>query len=242
MEPCRILEWDSEFFAKRIGTVERSRLTPDLVQQIDIWRRSQRVDCLYLLADPDDYITLRLATESGFRLVDVRVSLTLDRRGPVPATAASDGIAVRPAQAGEIDDLAKMARENHQDSRFFFDPCFPDEACRRLYETWLLRSSDGYADAVLAATLHGRLAGYVTLHRSQGGEEARIGLLGVDEKARGQHVGDALLTGALEWFITQGQEQVTVVTQGRNLAAQRLYQRHGFVTGSMSLWYHWWRS
>jgi len=31
-----------------------------------------------------------------------------------------------------------------------------------------------------------------------------------------------------------------VVTQGRNLAAQRLYQRNGFVTASLQLWYHRW--
>ena len=45
---------------------------------------------------------------------------------------------------------------------------------------------------------------------------------------------------ALDWFATQGVEKVTVVTQGRNGAAQRLYQRCGFVTGSIHLWYHKW--
>jgi ribosomal protein S18 acetylase RimI-like enzyme len=33
---------------------------------------------------------------------------------------------------------------------------------------------------------------------------------------------------------------VSVVTQGRNVAAQRLYQRAGFVTASTQLWYHRW--
>jgi ribosomal protein S18 acetylase RimI-like enzyme len=34
----------------------------------------------------------------------------------------------------------------------------------------------------------------------------------------------------------------TVVTQGRNIASQRLYQKHGFVTQSIQLWYHRWTS
>ena len=31
-----------------------------------------------------------------------------------------------------------------------------------------------------------------------------------------------------------------VVTQGRNIAGQRLYQRCGFLTRSVELWYHKW--
>jgi hypothetical protein len=30
------------------------------------------------------------------------------------------------------------------------------------------------------------------------------------------------------------------VTQGRNLAAQRLYQRTGFLIRDLQLWYHKW--
>ena len=34
--------------------------------------------------------------------------------------------------------------------------------------------------------------------------------------------------------------RITVVTQGRNARAQRLYQRAGFVTESVRLWFHRW--
>jgi hypothetical protein len=33
---------------------------------------------------------------------------------------------------------------------------------------------------------------------------------------------------------------VNVVTQGRNSKAQRLYERCGFLTRSVQLWYHRW--
>jgi hypothetical protein len=39
-----------------------------------------------------------------------------------------------------------------------------------------------------------------------------------------------------------GAQDVAVVTQGRNGAAQRLYQRCGFVTHALDLWYHKWYS
>jgi ribosomal protein S18 acetylase RimI-like enzyme len=34
--------------------------------------------------------------------------------------------------------------------------------------------------------------------------------------------------------------KVNVVTQGRNVRAQRLYQKSGFATDSVMLWYHKW--
>jgi RimJ/RimL family protein N-acetyltransferase len=44
----------------------------------------------------------------------------------------------------------------------------------------------------------------------------------------------------MSWFAGQDIKTVHVVTQGRNTRAQRLYQRCGFVTRSMELWYHRW--
>jgi dTDP-4-amino-4,6-dideoxy-D-galactose acyltransferase len=133
-----------------------------------------------------------------------------------------------------------MARKNHADSRFFFDPGFPREACEALYETWLRRSCEGYADAVFVVDLDDRPAGYVTCHAGRDETPGRIGLLGVGAAARGRGVGDGLLTAALDWLSERSRE-VTVVTQGRNLAAQGLYHRHGFKPQSLELWYHWWR-
>ena len=49
-----------------------------------------------------------------------------------------------------------------------------------------------------------------------------------------------LIAAAMEWFGTEGALEVDVVTQGRNLAAQRLYQRNGFVTRRFELLYHKW--
>jgi ribosomal protein S18 acetylase RimI-like enzyme len=64
--------------------------------------------------------------------------------------------------------------------------------------------------------------------------------IGVGPAARGHGVGTALVEALLSWAGSRGAERVTVVTQGRNVAAQRLYQRCGFLTRSIHLWYHHW--
>jgi hypothetical protein len=39
----------------------------------------------------------------------------------------------------------------------------------------------------------------------------------------------------------RGAATVSVVTQGRNVRAQRIYQQFGMRTRSLELWYHrWW--
>jgi ribosomal protein S18 acetylase RimI-like enzyme len=44
----------------------------------------------------------------------------------------------------------------------------------------------------------------------------------------------------VRWFSEEGVEVVSVVTQARNVRAQRLYQRYGFTTRSVKLWFHRW--
>ena len=47
--------------------------------------------------------------------------------------------------------LRAIARASHGDTRFYADPHFPDERCDDLYDTWIRRSLEGWADAVLVA-------------------------------------------------------------------------------------------
>lgn len=232
-EPARFLPWDSEFFGVRIARVLADTLTPDLLAALMAWRRVQAVDCLYFLADPNQAASLRLAEENGFHLTDVRV--TLER---VSESAAPLPAGVRPFQEGDRAALRAIARAGHRDSRFYFDGHFPPERCDDLYDTWIDRSVDGYADATLVAAVDGQAAGYITCHRDDG--EGRIGLVGVHPAYQGRSLGRALVQAALGWFSANGFSRVSVATQGRNARAQRLYQRCGFLTRSVQLWYHWW--
>jgi hypothetical protein len=44
----------------------------------------------------------------------------------------------------------------------------------------------------------------------------------------------------LHWLAEQGVPRATVVTQGRNVVAQRLYQSMGFKTSTLHCWHHLW--
>ena len=48
---CRLLEWDSEFFDCRIARLDGARLSQDQMEKVDRWCATERIDCLYFLAD-----------------------------------------------------------------------------------------------------------------------------------------------------------------------------------------------
>jgi dTDP-4-amino-4,6-dideoxy-D-galactose acyltransferase len=230
---CTLLEWDSAFFGRRIARVNGHTLTPARLAEVDAFCRTERVEGLYFLASASDDETARLAERGGFALVDIR--LTLER-----ALHAHDMSAgVRTATPQDIPALQVIARRAFTDSRFYHDPVIAVEQADALYETWIARSLEGFADVVLVSEDQGGVTGFITCRRLNA-HSGDIGLVGVRRDSAGRGLGVALTEAALSWFRMQGLQRAQVVTQGRNIAAQRLYQKCGFRTGEIALWYHRW--
>jgi ribosomal protein S18 acetylase RimI-like enzyme len=236
---CTYLEWDSAFFRRNIARVSANRLHQEDLARALVWCEAQSIDCLYFLADADDALSTQLAQQHRFDLVDVR--MTLDLRSFDTLPDADPHTSIRPCAPDDVPALRAIAKLGHRDSRFYYDPHFPNALCDTLYETWIEKSCAGDADAVLVAEDQGRLAGYISCHLDEQ-TSGRIGLVGVAAAARGKGIGLALVGQALGWFAAQDTHLVSVVTQGRNVQAQRLYQRSGFLTRSVQLWYHRWFS
>lgn len=230
--PAEILDWDTAFFGFRIARVAGGVLTPESAGEIDAWCARQDVQCLYLLCRAEDTSTIRTAEDHGYHLVDIRMTMRWQPSGE-PVEGA--GVA-RPARPEDLPALEAISRECYHDTRFYNDPGFPRPLVTRLYETWIRRSVEGWADAVLVAENHVGPCGYITCHR----QGWRIGLVGVSSRSRGEGLGRGLVARALAWFQTQRAPEVLVSTQGRNAAALRLYQRAGFVLEAIELWYHKW--
>jgi|HubBroStandDraft_1064217.scaffolds.fasta_scaffold00236_4 dTDP-4-amino-4,6-dideoxy-D-galactose acyltransferase len=231
---CEYLDWDSRFFGLRIARLNESRLTSASVTCARSWCRENQIDCLYFLADSDCAETAALARANAFQLVDIR--LTMERRldsafGPVSV--------VRPFQPADAARLRAIARVSHRDSRFYYDAQFARPRCDALYEAWIERSFAGWADAVLVAEWDGAPAGYISCHLAPSGVGS-IGLFAVAQEHRRRGLGRQLVAAALGYFGQNGMNQATIVTQGRNVASQRIYQGCGFLTQSVQLWYHCW--
>ncbi len=261
-EICQWLEWDSNFFGRQIARLNIHRLEPALIPQIMDWCSSRQIDCLYFLADADHVPTAELAARHGFQFVDIR--LTLERPCPTQALAPPKDPAlqpnvVRPYQPADLPTLRELASGLHPDSRFFVDTHFPEQRSRGLFATWIEKNCCDPQGAVFVApglsadagalslpappqrapSPTGKILGYITARRADE-HTGQIDLLGVAAEARGQGLGRELIAVSLDWMTQKGFARAIVITQGRNVPAQRLYQRCGFVTRSLQLWYHRW--
>ena len=234
--PCELLEWDSRHFQLSIGRVTSSGLSSCSTRAIEEWRDAHNVDCLYLLAPVDGLPSVRLAEDLGFRLIDLRVTLARCLDGAPPRLPHG----IRRFRDGDLPALKAMAGSLHQDSRFCIDPHFPPAQSRKLFEIWIENACTDPMHDVLVAERNRRPVGYVAIERrnSHGG---RIQLIGVEQSLHRRGIGGDLVAAASDHLAAAHASHVEVVTQGRNLAALRLYQKHGFVTAAQELWYHWWR-
>src|SRR4051794_11737286 len=142
--PCVLLEWDSAFFGFPIAKVSETILTADLARAAIEWSTARNVRCLYLLADAGSSETATIAHSLGFRMVDVRVELSV-RLAPLGGFVAQPS--VRRANESDAPALAEIARKAHYDSRFFFDGMFPKARSEDLFATWISADISGRADA-----------------------------------------------------------------------------------------------
>jgi dTDP-4-amino-4,6-dideoxy-D-galactose acyltransferase len=240
--PCERLPWDSEFFGLSIGKVNGDTLDEEQAAKVDQWAHREKITCLYFLARSDCPRSIQTAERSGFDLADIRTTFDrahLDSLGGKPPTPSQ--ISIRPAQPDDLSALQAIARTAHNDTRFFSDPHFPRAKAEALYTTWIELECQGRAQQVfVAASSSNQAKGYISCHSNSISGAGQIGLIGVSSEFRGQGLGQALVLTSLHWFAGQQASQVTVVTQGRNLAAQRLYQRSGFLIRDLQLWYHKW--
>lgn len=240
-----LLPWDSEFFGLPIGRVIPTKLSEELATRLLQEALRAGLQCLYFEASPDDPMTVIIAEKYDFSLVDVRVVLEhpFDRRpAPAPRYLLPPELIVNAPREDELPRLREISAQISYTSRFTFDQKFVRGASERLYHIWIEKACQGWANRVLVARWHeaGEAAGLIACALRD--RTAHIQLAGVHLEHRQRGVGTALVQAALDWARARQTHSMQVITQARNVPAQRLYQQMGFFTRSMTLYYHKWLS
>ena len=67
-----------------------------------------------------------------------------------------------------------------------------------------------------------------------------FGLFGISKEHQKKGLANNLLSHINNILFVKGVNKISVVTQGRNISAQRAYQKAGFISKATQLWYHKW--
>ena len=246
----RILDWDSEFFEFPVAFVTTRRLTRNIERFIKERVRANKVRFLEYCCNCHDPVSVRTAEDNGYRFVDIRVTLEKYLSSPEqfegsPSLRPSSDLEVVQASDSDLDYLIPATKSLYLDSRYFFDGHFAKDKLHQFYADWLKKSVRGDFDDCVFLIRDRRQKhrpfGFCSFRRKMSTDQvAVIGLFGIDPTAQRQGYARALLNGVFHQMYSRGFNKVEVVTQGRNLAAQRIYQKTGFVTQMMELWYHKW--
>lgn len=133
---------------------------------------------------------------------------------------------VRPEEREAVGDLRVAAYE--ADGMLKAGPDYA-EVLRRL-------GADGGGEVLVAEDADGALPGTVMLQDyrpssevARGPEETEVRALAVSPAARGRGVGHALVEAVVERSAAEGAHRVVLSTQPTMAAAQRIYERRGFL-------------
>ncbi len=242
-EPCLILDWDSQWWGVRTARVLRHIIDQQCRRLVDDWCRAHDVQLLYYLCPATSLAGPRIVEDGGYRLMDVRVTMSMELlRARAAQPNAWRSFAIRPSDDSDLECMQLIAESSYHDSRFFADPRLTDDRCSALYRQWIANDVRSARGTTFVAELKDQLAGYISCKVPFDGQRGSISLLAVKGEFQRQGIGSGLVHRALEWFSGEGTDLVEVVTQARNIGAQRLYGTHGFSVSDVGLWFHKWYS
>ena len=120
------------------------------------------------------------------------------------------------------------------------DGHFDVEKCKELYEVWIDRDFQEKDYYLWVWDENNQPIAYTSARLDPNFKSGLLGLVGVHENFQGKGIGVKLQNWILLRLKELGAEHVEVVTQGRNINGQYLYQKSGYRLKSIDLWYHKW--
>lgn len=238
----RRLAWDSDFFGFNVAYLSCRHLTPSIERLVSKYCSGTGVRVLEYLANCHDSESVRQAEINGYRFTDIRMTFEKHLNGEPGAAPKLErpGLSYGLAEERHIESLRDLSRGIYRDSRYYFDKQFPEAKVTEFYQGWVEKAVKGTFDHECHCIFQeDQPIAFCTI-RYVTKSNISIGLFGVRSDQKGGGIASHLLDRVFEATAARGARLATVVTQGRNYAAQRVYQKAGFRTRNVELWYHKW--
>lgn len=188
---------------------------------------------------PVDPIVFAALIDKGFRLISVRNTYVLHDAVHYPSVSKDTSVLIEifnESTKMTRKETIELARPIWEFSRYRRDTEIPVSKSLWLYGTWIANSFyHGYADRCFVVRIGKKIVGLCTVKIKAG--DGYIDLLGILPSYQGKYIGSQLLTRAVA-YLRERAKRILVVTEGENIPANRLYQKHGFMIDRVELVYH----
>lgn len=222
------LNWDTDFFGYPVGKL--------------IIEETEKFDLEELKSLSKEFKLLYVFSKSELQLSSNNVFLA-DRKVIFKRIAGNiieeDYKYIVSYREGITNQLLNLTFQSGVYSRFNTDKNFINKEFEKLYTRWIECSVDRtQAKDVFVYKIMNEILGFITLVIKN--NIAEIGLVAVDNKARGKGVGSNLVKYAINAASKLGCPEIHVTTQLDNEPAVALYKNNGFIISDLTYIYHYW--
>lgn len=237
----RVLKWDSKFWRKKTATIFTPVINKKVIKRISIFIEKNKIKFCSFLCNSNHAESVNLAELNKFKLTDIRLTFEKDIK-LVKKTKNNNDYNFSLATKKNIKELEKIVNNIYQSSRYYYDINFDKVKVNHYYKDWVKKSVLGLFDdycLILNSKKYNKIIGFVSL-RINNDNSASIGLIGINKEFEGRGFGSIIMKNLFYHLYLKKVKKLYVVTQGRNIRAQRLYQKNDFIIKSSGIWYHKW--
>jgi dTDP-4-amino-4,6-dideoxy-D-galactose acyltransferase len=213
-----LLEWDTNFFKKRIG-----KLNLGSESIFNFTNQLNNFDIVYIFSDSKILINAPL--------MDVKVTYkkTIQKKISLVRDIVQFDVSKH-----DYNKLLMLTYQSGHHSRFLKDSSFSINDFKRLYKQWINNSIDDKNTLVFIHYDGLNINGFVTVTNEI--NFAQIGLIAVDSETQGKGIGKELIKAA-ERSLEIG-KSIFVSTQETNIGACKFYESLGFEIIKKEFIYH----
>lgn len=233
----QFLQWDSEFFKKKIYSVsiDRNAKPSQLIQLYKELKDSGAQGVYFILKQLNKPFQDALK-EQGIPLMDEKV--VYEKQLSSLNVLSKSALSIKPYFGPVTGALIDLSIEAGKYSRFRADPELSNKF-EELYTLWMQRSITRIiADSVLVFAEDEVEKGVVTFKIKDG--IGTIGLIGVTPHMQGRKIGSQLIFAVENYYLANNIFISQVATQAQNHMACRFYSKLGYNITTVEPIYHLW--
>ena len=148
---CKFLDWDSNYFNRRIAQVTPAFLDRDDFKKVDHWCLTNNIDCVYYLKDLSNPDKSDIEESNNFNLVDIRIELNFKIEDLPMELQYGSEIKISSLKNNIRNELLALSDRNINNTRFYNDTNFDSDLVKKMYQIWIKKSCNSPFTTVVIA-------------------------------------------------------------------------------------------